>query len=74
MANLLTVLFIFGGVLLLWLNARDWYSSQVIISGDEYAAVADRPAPLRRPIARSARPQPPGTARVLLTRLYRLAS
>jgi hypothetical protein len=53
MANLLTVSFIFGGALLLWLNVRDWCSSQVIISEHEDAAARDRPAPLHRPIAHS---------------------
>jgi hypothetical protein len=41
MMNLLTVLFIVGGLLLLWLNLQDWYSSQVIISEDENVAVAE---------------------------------
>ena len=48
MANLLTVAFVFGGVLLLWLNVRDWYSSQVIISEHEDAPVPDRPGHDRR--------------------------
>ena len=42
MTNLLTILFFIGGLLLLWLNVQDWYSSQVIISDDEHAAVAER--------------------------------
>jgi hypothetical protein len=42
MINLLTVLFITGGLLLLWLNVQDWYSSQVIISEDEHIAIAER--------------------------------
>jgi hypothetical protein len=41
MMNLLTVFFIIGGLLLLWLNVRDWSSSQVIISEDEHVAVAE---------------------------------
>ena len=41
MTNLLTILFIIGGLLLLWFNVQDWYLSQVIISDDEHAAVAE---------------------------------
>ena len=42
MTNLLTILFIIGGLLLLWLNVKDWHSSEVIISEDDHAAVAER--------------------------------
>lgn len=42
MTNLLTILFFIGGLLLLWLNVKDWYSSRVIVSDDEPAAVAER--------------------------------
>jgi hypothetical protein len=59
--DLLTVLFIIGGLLLLWLNVQDWYSSQVIVSKNDHV-VAERPAP-RRSIAHSA-PPPPAPARL----------
>jgi hypothetical protein len=42
MMNLLTILFVIGGLLLLWLNVQDWHSSQVIISEDEHVAAAER--------------------------------